>query len=67
VTRVSKHEKRLNVRGENTVAGVASGHSDRVRRAKTGVALVRAMEDERLHDLHFEHPKLTLAVRYVKL
>jgi hypothetical protein len=46
---------------------VASGHSDRVRRAKTGVALVRAMEDERLHDLHFEHPKLTLAVRYVKL
>ena len=67
MTTVSKREKRLNVRGENTAAGVATGHSDRLRRAKAGVALVRAMADERLHDFHFEHPKLRLAVRYVKL
>jgi hypothetical protein len=46
---------------------MAIGHSDWLCRAKTGVAVVRAMADERLHDLHFEHPKLRLVVRQVKL
>ena len=67
MTTISKRPKRLNVRGENTLAGIAIGHSDWLRRAETGVALVRAMADKRLHDLHFEHPKLRLVVRHVKL
>jgi hypothetical protein len=67
VTTVSTHEQRLGVRGENVVTAVASDQSDRLRCAKTGVGLVRAMADQRVLDLHFGHPKAKLVVRCVKL
>jgi prevent-host-death family protein len=59
--------QRVTVRGKDAVVVVASDEFDRLRNPGRGDALVRAMADERVRELNFEHAKLRPPVRDVKL